>query len=67
MSVDPEGIQKDFVNGIKVEAHYLLGCDDVIVIKYGDVPSEKLDIVVPNQNNGSPSFFTAKEGGSFKW
>lgn len=67
MAVDPDGQQKAFVDGIKTEAHYLLGCDDVIVIKYGNQPSDRLDVSVPNHKNGSPSFSTATENGSINW
>jgi hypothetical protein len=67
MSVDPDGQDKAFVDGIKTEAHYLLGCDDVIVIKYGNQPSDRLDVSVPNHNNGSPSYSIATESGSLNW
>lgn len=67
MATDPEGQDKAFIDGIKAGAHYLLGCDDVIVIRYGNQLSDKLDISLPNNTNGSPSFSTAIESGSFNW
>jgi hypothetical protein len=56
-----------FIEAIKDIAKTKLGCSDVHIIQYGNHPSDRLDVTVPNHKNGSPSFSTATEGGSLNW
>ena len=63
MAEDPSGQQKAFIDGIKTEAHYLLGCDNIIVIRYGSQLSDRLDVIVPNHNGGSPFYTTTTKSG----
>lgn len=67
MSIDPNGQQKVFVDGIKTEAHYLLGCDDVNVIDYRNNPDEILMVKLPNKSAGLPTIVTKHSAQQLHW
>lgn len=67
MSIDPDGQQKAFIDGIKTEAHYLLGCDDVKIIDYGSNPNERLAVKLPNKSAGSPTVATKHSVQELHW
>lgn len=67
MSIDPDGQQKAFVDGIKTEAHYLLGCDDVNVIDYRSNLNERLAVKLPNKSAGSPTVATKHSVQKLHW
>jgi hypothetical protein len=67
ISQSREGQQQKFVDAIRTEARYILGCDNVQIIKYGEVPSDHLEVAIPNSSSGNPNYSTATRKETVRW
>lgn len=67
MSKSPEGQQQKLVDAIRTEARCILGCNNVQIIKYGEVSSDHLEVTLPNSSLGNPSYSTATRKETVKW